>query len=492
MPISTASVDQGGTERSGSAPAGLADMVLCHMSGRYLWRWLLPLTLLHGLLYLTLVPPWQHYDEPTHFEYVRLVALLERQPALGTVDTATNREIADSMYRFRFWPLGVRPDLLRSQGPDIGITQLVHPPFYYALAAVPVRWLRYLSIETQLYAARLVATGLYVLIVVVAWRISTLLMPDNYLSQVTVPLLIVLTPAFSDMMSAVNNDVLVNFSITTLLLGCILLVRNGLRPVPIILALLSLGVALMSKRTAVVGLVPLSLALLWGWQRRPVRWWFYGLALVGCSVILGVGAFRFVNVPGGVGAPGGIVLRDWLASLDQYYLRMSLARTFTSVLDWERTRDLYPFVSKLLFASFWVRFGWGHVKMGDAWEHTLIGVIMVGSIGLFIQGRRAGPQLLLWQRRCIWLLIAILLTAWGAALMRLHPLPPPDVTWAYRPVGRYIHLAIVPTIWLLVWGFQGLGGQRWHAYSLSVLIGAFLVIDTVAWAYTLINFYYRW
>lgn len=33
---------------------------------------ILALALVHGLLYVFLVPPWQHYDEPAHFEYVWL------------------------------------------------------------------------------------------------------------------------------------------------------------------------------------------------------------------------------------------------------------------------------------------------------------------------------------------------------------------------------------------------------------------------------------
>jgi 4-amino-4-deoxy-L-arabinose transferase-like glycosyltransferase len=447
---------------------------------------------LHGLLYLALVPPWQHYDEPTHFEYVRLVALLNRQPEAGDVDRETNRTIADSMYRFGFWSPGVRPDLLGPQGPSIGITQFVHPPLYYTLVAVPVRWLHYLSVETQLYATRIVALGLYLLIIVVAWRVCTLLLPDDYLSQVIVPLLIIVTPAFSDMMSATNNDVLVNFSITTLLLGCILLVRNGVQPVPLLLALLSLSVALLTKRTAVVGIVPFTLALFWALHQRPVRWWLYGVVLVGCILGALLVSVRLTAVGASSSGPYTLVLRSWLVQLDQYYLRLSLERLLSSLLDWERTRDLYPSVGRVLFASFWMRFGWGHVKIGTVWEYGMLGLVMLGGMGLLLQGIRRRSQLSLWQQRCIWLFITTLLAAWFAALLRIHPLPSPEATGVYVPVGRYIHLAILPTIWLLVWGIQGVVCQRWRAYSVWILVLFFIFIDTTAWAYTLVNFYYRW
>jgi len=463
---------------------------VCQVSGRLLWRYLLPLAFLHGLLYLALVPPWQHYDEPTHFEYVRLVALLNGQPEVGDVDRETNREIADSMYRFRFWSSGVRPDLLGPQGPDIGVTQRVHPPLYYMLAAVPIRLLRYLSVETQLYATRFVALGLYLLVIVVAWRVCTLLLPDDYLSQVMVPLLIIVTPAFSDMMSATNNDVLVNFSITTLLLGCILLVRNGVQPVPLLLALLSLSVALLAKRTAVVGIVPFTLALFWALYRQPVRWWLYGIVLAGCTLGAILISVRLVAF-GGSSGPDTFALRPWLVQLDQHYLRLSLDQIFVSLVDWERTHDLYPYVSRVLFDSFWMRFGWGHVKMGSVWEQTMLGVVTLGGVGLLLQGIRQRSQLSLWQQRCIWIFIASLLAAWLSALLRIHPLPSPEATRIYVPVGRYIHLAILPTIWLLMWGIQGVVGQRRQAYGVYALVLFFVLIDTTAWAYTLVDFYYH-
>ncbi len=167
---------------------------------------LLFLALIHALLYLVIVPPWQHYDEPTHFEYVRLIMLWERQPALNEFDLTTNREIADSMYRFRFWSPSIRPSLVGSRPQNIGFDEKIHPPLYYSVAAVPVRLLRYLSVEQQLYAARSVAVLFYLLVVLCAWRITTIVTPDSPFMQLIIPLLVIFVPAFSDQMSAVNND----------------------------------------------------------------------------------------------------------------------------------------------------------------------------------------------------------------------------------------------------------------------------------------------
>jgi hypothetical protein len=42
--------------------------------------------LFHGLIYGFLVPPWQDYDEPNHFEYVWLIANRIRMPRKGDYD----------------------------------------------------------------------------------------------------------------------------------------------------------------------------------------------------------------------------------------------------------------------------------------------------------------------------------------------------------------------------------------------------------------------
>src|SRR5262249_24920647 len=65
---------------------------------------LLPgLALLHGLLYVALLPPWQTPDEPAVFEYAALVSELGRVPTAADRDLALERRIAESLTRQRFF-----------------------------------------------------------------------------------------------------------------------------------------------------------------------------------------------------------------------------------------------------------------------------------------------------------------------------------------------------------------------------------------------------
>src|SRR3954454_14493851 len=77
------------------------------VAGRAL-AWRLPLllaalTLLHGLLYLALLPPWQTPDEPTVFEYAALVGRLGRVPTSIDRDLELERRIVESLTRQHFF-----------------------------------------------------------------------------------------------------------------------------------------------------------------------------------------------------------------------------------------------------------------------------------------------------------------------------------------------------------------------------------------------------
>jgi hypothetical protein len=432
------------------------------------------LALLHGLLYLAIVPPWQHYDEPTHFEYARLIALWNRQPDVKEADLTTNREIADSMYRFRFWSPGLRPDLLSATPPNIGYNEKFHPPLYYAIAAIPLRWLPISAIETQLYAARTVTVLLYVLVVICAWRIASILTPDHPAMQISVSLILILVPAFADQMSAVNNDALVNFSITALLLGCILLIRDGLRPLPFVLAALSLAVAVSTKRTAVVGFVPFALALFWSLRRHCLSWWIWTAALILVGILAGYWSFEY--------GPRGWSAQQWLVDLDRRYLRLGLNQAIVVAPDWRS----YPQVFDILFTSFWARFGWGAVAV-DGWaDWALRAVVLASFVGLIIAGARPSGAHTLWRRRVVWLFVATVMAAWLSAIVRFEA-----QETLYVPRGRYLHLAIVPTVWLLILGIKRLAPPRWQEHSLLALTLLFMLIDITAWAGALSNFYYR-
>ena len=74
---------------------------------------MLLLALVFGVIFIFIVPPWQHYDEPTHFEYSWLIANRTGLPSVGEYDQPVRREIASSMIEHGFYrDIDFNPNLL--------------------------------------------------------------------------------------------------------------------------------------------------------------------------------------------------------------------------------------------------------------------------------------------------------------------------------------------------------------------------------------------
>lgn len=477
---------------------------------------LLALGLLHGLLYLVLMPPWQHYDEPTHFEHAQLLATRGTISHREDYDIPQRRLIADSMYRFRFDPPGIRRDGMTPGPPDLGTSELDHPRLYYFLASLPIRMLSAYPVEIQLYGARLVSLACYLLTIVCVHRLAVVLAPERRVFALALPLLLIFSPTFTDIMTAVNNDALVNFTGAAFFLGCVLLLRDGTRSLGLPLALLGITAALLTKRSAVQLLPLLPLALAWGLWRRPLRWWTYaaigGGALALALLLLfelpsqatvnaaenlnptpapvGEGGFATASLPARPGT--ALAVRPWVDALAQRTVRVSLSLMIQEALDRQLSQQRLGTAFKVLFLSSTSRLGWAHVPLPLFWSLAIGVGLSLSGVGLLLhplrRHRPGAPILPLWRARADWL------ACWGLAaalLVVLGYLFLPNYTpTVYFPTGRYLFVVLLPMLLLLVRGVEGCLPWRWHDYGLLALVGTFVALDTTAWAWSILRFYY--
>ena len=250
---------------------------------------ILLVALIQGLLYLSLQPPWQHYDEPTHFEYAALIAQIGRLPHPGDEDIALRREIVASMAEHQFFKNVPNPGL---QGDNVwlGISELVHPPAYYTLVSLPLRVIDHLDVTTQLYVARSVSVLLFLLTMAVTICMLRDLTPEGHVLRWAVPLAMVLLPPFVDLMTAVNNDAAAVAVFSLFLWGAVRTIRFGLSWRRLAWLCGTALIAAVTKNTAGValGLAPL-VCLIAFWARRHWRWrWLAAIMLVGCAAMLAV------------------------------------------------------------------------------------------------------------------------------------------------------------------------------------------------------------
>ena len=244
----------------------------------------LMLALINGLLYVFMVPPWQHYDEPGHFEHAWLIANRPGLPQIGDFDQNMRLEVATSMIQFSFYrDLGEPPSLTQKGPANIGFPQIDNYRAYYWLAALPLRLLRNTDITLQLYAARAVSLLLLLVSIVGCWGIvQELAHPDSALCWLA-PVCLALLPAYAELMTAVNNDAAATAFATLLLWTLVRLMQRGFSVGRL---LGCLGWSLLcfwtkSNTFLIIASVPLALALsCFKTRGRLVIWSLLALATV--------------------------------------------------------------------------------------------------------------------------------------------------------------------------------------------------------------------
>lgn len=257
------------------------------------WILVILLGLLQGVLYLYLLPPWQHYDEPNHFEVAWLVAHLDHWPRPGDLDAGMRRAVFESMWRNDFFGKNQTPPVLAAdQAPGIGVyAQLDEPPLYYFLASLPLRLVKSQAIETQLYAVRWVSLLLYLVSLLAVWgSLREITRPGNMLRWLA-PISLALMPGFTELMTAANNDAAAVALLTLFFWGSLRLIRRGVNLVDFAWAGVTAGLAIFTKNTALVAAPLFLLAILLAALRRKAAgqaWSLRGGVFLAVGAMLGL------------------------------------------------------------------------------------------------------------------------------------------------------------------------------------------------------------
>jgi len=221
---------------------------------KYKLQLILLLALTNGLIYLFLVPPWQHYDEPGHFEYSWLAANLDHWPSTGEYVQSMRREVAASMIEHGFFRgLDYQSNLLSIEEPIfIGISQTDDLPVYYFITSLPLRLLKYTDITFQLYVVRFTSLLFFLFTVWLGFQSTRLVFGNDHPLTWMVPVFLALLPAFTDLMTAANNDVAAIAFTSLFVFSSALILKQGFLIKNLILLTLSACICLFTKSTAFV------------------------------------------------------------------------------------------------------------------------------------------------------------------------------------------------------------------------------------------------
>jgi 4-amino-4-deoxy-L-arabinose transferase-like glycosyltransferase len=298
---------------------------------------LIGLTLVQGLFYSSVTPPWQAPDEHAHYEYAALMGELNRVPSLADVRQDIQAEVTASMFAFDFWRLIKRQPV---ESPPVGFyragnlteyppTHVINnryiyypqvgdePPLYYVLPALLYKLPAGQDATFRMYLMRLASVFIWVGLSAAIWWAGQTLFTDRPWLALAALTVAVFNPMLNHIGTVLSNDGLAALW-STLVLGTLTLIfRKGItwRRMLSLSALVVL--AILTKKSALWLVPTVALAFLL-MPQVPYRWRLgMGLALVGAAVatlallILPTGEARYwqggARVPD-VGAAGNHVL----------------------------------------------------------------------------------------------------------------------------------------------------------------------------------------
>lgn len=342
--------------------------------------WLICLSILRGLAYLVVTPPWQAPDETTHFQFVELLTqrpLREiRNIELRKADDPylqLEQQILSSMKRHRAWEyVGVpTPDPLPRgfwETPFFvgSAPKIYRPPLYYLIGAGVLKLFHVEGIERRMYVLRLYSLILFLGTIVLSCLIGYLVFKDRAHALMTGASVSFLPQAMV-VGTSVNSDNLVNLLGAAFLLFALFLLDRKKRGGYLLLIPFFLFLLFMSGKTGLI-LVPVGIFLL-GFQLfhgKSKRFlWLLAVLLLGLA-----SAGIFLGHP----LPGTILERLFISGEE---LGPSGQKS-------PAESGFYWSFGVLLFQSFWFAGGWMSVYW-NRWIYAGLGALTLFSIsGLFL------------------------------------------------------------------------------------------------------------
>jgi len=439
---------------------------------------LLALTLVRGIVYMSIVPPWQVPDEPYHF-YSAWLPLLPPAPHTDAAWRNLQTEIAATMLQFHHWDYMVfeqSPQDTEDKRARLEAAAATRRPatprtFSYYLLAMALRIVQGQDILLQLYWARLwsVLTNLgIILLAVIAGR---LLFRGDPFGSWLLPLLIVLHPKHTFILAGVNDGNIAELFASAAIVTLIALICSRLRWrwLPIAVVFASLAVA--AKPTAAF-LTPIFLVVIASvaWQQLPTPW-RWGVIIVGLLCFAGL----FVAIPR---------LSNEMRALESYVNREGWP-AFLSAL------ATYPLRRGALWAfhSFWAHLGWESLPLRDelVWILLLLtGLAGLGWLGLiwrFVTKKSwSAEDRPIWHAFWMFVLMVIMLGVFAA----LKGVTQKEDLF----IGRYFLITMIPIAGLLVIGWRELLPPAWRQEGLAFFVSFLLLFDTVTLLGYVIPFFY--
>ena len=330
-----------------------------------------------GGIYVAFTPPFEGPDEAQHFAYISWLTEGRGFPPQGAAawDTPIEQEAGQPPLYYLLASLPARltgltgPTAVYQPNPHFGSptprqaydndNRAIHYPG--EVSSLRGGWLTF-------YLARLLALAFGGLLVVAAYGLARQVTPDDRGTAVGAAFLVAFTPQVLYISSVASNDIPAAALSTVCLWLLAKLVRQGAAGPGLALAIgISLGLAALSKVSALVLAAPLGLALVWLWlgEKRPFPQIARTAVLIAAGFLLTAG-WWFGRAWLLYGTPFGLEAHDYTPWA---------AKNPAAILP---ARQRWWFV----FRSYWIALGWGTIRPPTWVDGVLAALVVTAVIGL--------------------------------------------------------------------------------------------------------------
>ncbi len=445
---------------------------------------LLLLTVIRGLIYISIFPPWLTPDEPAHFEAIRILGQLSLRPTAEVQqNTPMLAEMPDTFADFRIWEISrrFRPDghdpsgQLTATFPDYypaasmgGIVAAGHYPLlYHSALSILSSAIKSADIVTQVYILRLVSLIWVVLTIALSWFFARTIFPDSLGYSLAVSSFILFLPMQMHVNTGISTDAPAMFIASLFFL---LIAKIMMRPLswPFLLAALAtmLLAVLIKPTTLFIGptfgvAILILLARKMNWPGK-----FLGAAIAIVSLLVMVGSVIMFQVSSGGRGLAMLLFSPGLINLAVFIPNQQSIEIYIHTLRWG-------------FLAFWGLFGWVTIYSPFNWIRVLwvLCALMGTGFVVFIWRNiiKPGASALTASQQNVFVVLAVGVIF---ALMGMYAPIIATQSLVWGPPGRYFFPALLPAAMVLFAGFKQLFPARLASLALPLWVTVWVTYDT--------------
>lgn len=355
------------------------------MNYRLILLIILSASLVLGIIYIIVTPPWQSPDEPTHFEYVKVLA--EGEPPWAPQPRPDLQEtIIASLDRHDYWRY-VREDrpsplpttfretpFLFSAPTQIG----KNPPLYYFFASLILRLSPALSVETELYRLRIFSLFFSITTVGLVWACAAEIFGSSSPICPAAAGITALLPQFMVIGTSVSPDPCVNLFGAGAIYLVLRFQRRGFTLSRILFLLLWHGIGLLINYKFLILIFALP-----------------GVALIHlCRQRTGTLSLKKLVLWSGVIVSMLLLAYSWLVWYFPGIARIFVVRVnilYSTLSSFFQGKTYFPvgfwhWFNSELFKSFWLKYGWLKYELPPIFYLILkiASLAALAGIGLFL------------------------------------------------------------------------------------------------------------